>query len=112
MQYIHTSRPIVSLDARPAGSKSFAVNVKATPYAGDTGAGRTGEEGAVARYDCFAVILYWINGAGNNRARHNARMGRRPCRPGGTRTGFSVRRMWRGGGRHRRSSPGVRRRTR
>lgn len=36
-----------------------------------------------ARYDCFAVILYWINGAGNNRARHNARMGRRPCRSGG-----------------------------
>lgn len=82
------------------------------------GGRRTGRRGCrprVARYDCFAVILYWINGAGNNRARHNARMGRRPCRSGGTRTGFSVRRMRRGGGRRRRrrwSPPGVRRRTR
>lgn len=51
-----------------------------------------------ARYDCFAVILYWINGAGNNRARHNARMGRRPCRSfvrsfGSLSVGFSVRRL-------------------
>lgn len=46
-----------------------------------------------ARYDCFAVILYWINGAGNNRARHNARMGRHGAAVSVGRTSFSVRRM-------------------
>lgn len=104
---------VVSADARPARKVSPLTwkpsRAPGTPVAppatkGRGGVGRVRRGGCrprVARYDCFAVILYWINGAGNNRARHNARMGRRPCRPGGTRTGFSVRRMRRGGGRRR-----------